>query len=164
MSTYTQKIATLRSIIRWSTGAIVSAGMIGACVGLFPALSGNLAALGLTCFFSGLIGLKIALPPICPEDDWVRIGNHKHRDPEVEASRAAVRMDPVPAAQRPRVQEAHPPLEVLPVHLKRSMPATARRFLVQHYLRKWHANEPHSWEVLHFPAPQVHKSKKLSHN
>jgi hypothetical protein len=164
MSTYTQKTAILRSIIRWSTGTIVTAVMIGGCVGLFPALSGSFAAMSLTCFFSGFIGLKIALPPICPEDDWVSIGNHKHRDPEVEASRAAVRPASASDSIKSALKRPHPPLEVLPVHRDRAGLSPVNSILVQHYLRKWRHKETDSWHLLHHPARQKRKSKKLSHN
>jgi hypothetical protein len=164
MSTYTQRIAMLRSIIRWSTGALVTAGMIGGCVGLVPALTGNFAAMGMTCFLSAFIGLKIALPPICPDEDWVCIGSHKHRDREVEASRPAVRPETAVAPQREPVARPHPPLEVLPVHRNRSAPAPVNRVHMQDYLRKWRAHDTLLWNVLHPNGRHEHKAKKMSHN
>ena len=73
MKAKTKNTDRIRSLVRWSTGSAVTASIItGSCI-LFPSLVGSIAALTLTSALSIFIGLKVALPPINPEDDWVPI-------------------------------------------------------------------------------------------
>ena len=68
----------LRALIRWLTGATVAAGIAIGCYGL----SGKLSILGLAAVPAIIVGLRIARPPIHPEDDWVCIGSHRRRGRE----------------------------------------------------------------------------------
>ena len=86
--------ARLRSFIRWTTGIALTTAIIGGSCLLFPALIGDLGALVLTSSLAVIVGLQVALPPLDPEDDWVRIGQRPERERPSVIMMSSVREDP----------------------------------------------------------------------
>jgi len=72
MKTTQNTAATIRSIIRWTTGAATSAAIMVAACSLFPLLS-SFSAFSMTLCLALYAGLQIALPPVDEEDDWVPV-------------------------------------------------------------------------------------------
>lgn len=62
----------LRTLIRWGTAVAVTAGIILGCCRIFPGLTGCCPALILTGSLAIIIGLQIGLPPLNPDEDWLR--------------------------------------------------------------------------------------------
>ncbi|MGA1204853.1 MAG: hypothetical protein ACO3ZW_03450 [Opitutales bacterium] len=121
MKTNYQTAVRLRALVRWSTGTIVTGGIIaGVCI-LFPAVLSSFTAFSMTCCLSLFVGLNIALPPINPADDWVPIREREEVQPTA-ATVDAVSTVPEESGKPATPAEKQPepsPFEVLPVHLAR---------------------------------------------
>ena len=122
--------ATVRAIIRWTTGAVVTVAITtGACF-IFPLLS-SFPAMGLTVCLSLFIGLNIALPPLDPEDDWVPVRSNMEQETATQPAAA------IPAAKEKEseiapVVEPVPGIGVLPVHIRRSSGAPTGTWHIIH--------------------------------
>ena len=94
-----------------TSGIIVGYGVIA------PSLTGNFAAFSLTCAIAVFIGLKIALPPLDPEDDWVQLGARKKRAKANQALQATGQVYS-PVAEQPKKTVPVPPLQPATVHAR----------------------------------------------
>ncbi len=129
MKTTEKTAATLRSLIRWTTGTLVAIAIpVGACI-IFPLLA-SLPALALTSCLSLFIGLNIALPPLDPENDWVPI----QANAEEELTVTGRSKQPVKSRAKPAGQNTTPipAIDVLPVHYRRSQGAPTGTWNVYH--------------------------------
>lgn len=146
MKTKQDTAATVRAIIRWTTGTVVAVALTtGACF-LFPLLS-NLGAFALTLCLSAFIGLNIALPPLDPEDDWVPV---RSRVTEMAEKKQAVAIPETrkAASEEPAPVEPIPGIEVLPVHRRRANGAPTGTWHVVHPGLN-HAEEAHRITLNH---------------
>jgi hypothetical protein len=140
----------------------VTAGIIASSCILFPAIVGNLAALILTSALSIFIGLKIALPPLNPEDDWVPIHDRVQKE-EKASSKPATVAEVVPIKVKLADGKSPTTVRVLPVHARRAIPETvlgaptrnqlADKMMVHHSL----------WERLHQLGVRAHRPAHVLH-
>ena len=158
-------IAILRSLIRWSTGAVVTTGIISGTIFLFPPLGSSLPALGLTSFLSVLIGLKIGFPPICPEDDWVCIGTLSDKAAGEETATTRERQPNAATQQKPEPFGAPAQAAFKQDRPSRMQPAPIRRVANGDFVPSFYKFDSPIWRLAQAQNSRQRKgSGKLSHN
>lgn len=140
----------LRPLIRWTTGTCATAAIITVCCFLFPALTGNFAAISMTCALAGIIGLSIALPPLDPADDWVPLGlpeRYAREDEKTEKAPVQPAMQEEPTS--PVRQVTLPPVPTGQLLTNRIAHRNGHSLNTRHPVVPANADTRISWKFLH---------------